>query len=68
MVLQAGTKKRDGTVVTAGGRVLDVIGRGVNIECAIGKAYGRVERIHFQGMQYRRDIALRGLRWELGQM
>ena len=43
-------------VVTAGGRVLTVVGRGDTFEAAIARAYEGVARIEFDGMQYRRDI------------
>jgi phosphoribosylamine--glycine ligase len=43
-------------VVTAGGRVLTVVGRGTSYRTAIEKAYAAVEKIRFDGMQYRRDI------------
>ena len=43
-------------VVTSGGRVLTVVGRGESIEQARSLAYRRVEQIHFEGANYRRDI------------
>ncbi|RMF80157.1 MAG: phosphoribosylamine--glycine ligase, partial [Nitrospirae bacterium] len=55
-VYHAGTALRDGTLVTAGGRVLSVCGRGAGLEEALATAYAGVERIRFEGMQYRRDI------------
>ena len=45
-----------GRVVTSGGRVLTVVGRGDSIEQAREQAYRRVAQIHFEGVQYRRDI------------
>ncbi len=45
-------------LVTAGGRVLGVTGRGATISEARGRAYGAIEEIHWPGMHYRRDIAL----------
>jgi phosphoribosylamine--glycine ligase len=42
--------------VTAGGRVLTVVGKGPTFEAAIARAYDGVSRISFDGMQYRRDI------------
>ena len=47
---------RTHTTVTAGGRVLTVVGRGPTYEAAIARAYAAVNTIHFEGMQYRRDI------------
>ena len=55
-VYQAGTAVEDGRLVTAGGRVLSVCGRGNGLAEAMAVAYGGVERIQFEGMQYRRDI------------
>jgi phosphoribosylamine--glycine ligase len=43
-------------VLTAGGRVLTVVGQGASYEQAIARAYDAVSRISFDGMQYRRDI------------
>ncbi|MEC9287265.1 MAG: phosphoribosylamine--glycine ligase, partial [Chloroflexota bacterium] len=58
MVFQAGTKLGPGgTPLTAGGRVLTVVGGGDNIESAKERAYSRLERISFQGAQWRRDIS-----------
>jgi phosphoribosylamine--glycine ligase len=61
-VFHAGTAMRDGTLVTAGGRVLTVVGRAATFEDAIARAYEGVARIHFDGMQYRRDIGLKALK------
>jgi phosphoribosylamine--glycine ligase len=56
LVFHAGTEKRDGRLVAAGGRVLTVVGRGATFSSAIETAYRAVERIRFDGMQFRRDI------------
>ena len=48
--------------MTAGGRVLSVAALGASLEEARQKAYRNVERIRFQGMQYRRDIGGRRFR------
>jgi phosphoribosylamine--glycine ligase len=61
-VFHAGTALRDGALVTAGGRVLGVQALGRDIRGAVDAAYAAVERIHFEGMHYRRDIAGRALR------
>jgi phosphoribosylamine--glycine ligase len=58
-ITHAGTARRDGEVVTAGGRVLNVTGLGPTLEDARSRAFAAVERIHFEGAQYRRDIAAR---------
>jgi phosphoribosylamine--glycine ligase len=56
-VTHAGTARRDGSIVTAGGRVLNVTALGPDLEQARERAYRAVEAIHFDGAQYRRDIA-----------
>jgi phosphoribosylamine---glycine ligase len=55
-VYHAGTALRLGRLVTAGGRVLTVVGSGADFTEAIARAYSGVLRISFPGMQYRRDI------------
>ena len=52
----------DGQLVTAGGRVLTVVGRGADFAEAIARAYAGVAQISFDGMQYRRDIGRKALR------
>ena len=61
-VLYAGTATKGGQLVTAGGRVLTVVGEAAAFDGAIARAYAGVERIRFDGMQYRRDIGRRALR------
>ena len=62
VVYHAGTKlAEDGTVLTAGGRVLNVTAFGADYKDAIEKAYDAVGRIKFEGAFYRRDIARRAL-------
>jgi phosphoribosylamine--glycine ligase len=57
-VFHAGTTLgEDGSVVTAGGRVLTVVARGNSLTEARSKVYRNVQRIHFTRAQYRRDIA-----------
>jgi len=60
-VFHAGTALRGDQLVTNGGRVLTVIGRGATFETAIERAYEGVSRITFAGMQYRRDIGRKAL-------
>ena len=55
-VFHAGTTMKDGQLVTAGGRVLTVVGRGATHADAMHTAYGAVRKISFDGMQYRSDI------------
>ena len=57
-IFHAGTKRVNGEIVTAGGRVLAVTALGSTIEAARTSAYEAVSRIHFDGCHYRRDIAL----------
>jgi phosphoribosylamine--glycine ligase len=61
IVFHAGTALADGKCVTSGGRVLGVTGLGSSLELAIRKAYETVEKIGFEGMQYRKDIGAKGL-------
>jgi phosphoribosylamine---glycine ligase len=56
-VFHAGTtREANGSIVTAGGRVLTVVGSGPTFDAAITRAYAGVHAIHFDGMQYRTDI------------
>jgi phosphoribosylaminoimidazole synthetase len=61
VVFHAGTRIARGKVVTAGGRVLNVTGYGPNLQKALDAAYCAVEKLHFSGKQYRRDIGYRAL-------
>jgi len=58
-VTHAGTAERDGEIVTAGGRVLNVTGLGPDVAAARDRAYDAARRISFDGMQIRTDIAER---------
>jgi phosphoribosylamine--glycine ligase len=59
IIAHAGTKFNDkGEVVTSGGRVIAVTAHGKNIEEARAKAYQNVEKIKFEGVNYRHDIGL----------
>jgi phosphoribosylamine---glycine ligase len=58
-IFHAGTADQDGRVVTAGGRVLNVVGIGDSPAEARDRAYGAADRIEFDGKQIRRDIAER---------
>jgi phosphoribosylamine---glycine ligase len=60
-VLHAGTAERDGQVVTAGGRVLNVTALGATPGEARDRAYEAAEGIEFDGRQMRNDIALRAV-------
>ena len=61
MVFHAGTARRDNQIVTAGGRVLTVVGRGRSHREAIETAYRAASHIRFDGMQLRRDIGQKAL-------
>lgn len=62
-ILHSGTvREDDGTITTAGGRVLGITARGATLAEAANRAYALVSQIHFEGMQYRRDIGARQLR------
>jgi phosphoribosylamine--glycine ligase len=63
-VFHAGTAKKDGQLVTAGGRVLSVAARGSALREATDLAYEAAKLISFEGMFYRRDIGRRGLEAE----
>jgi phosphoribosylamine---glycine ligase len=58
-VFHAGTRREGDALVSAGGRVLGVTALGADLEDARRRAYGAIERIRLDGMQFRRDIGLR---------
>jgi len=62
LVFHAGTKKDKDRVVTWGGRVLNVVGRGADLEEALKRAYEAIGAISFEGMFYRKDIGQRALK------
>jgi phosphoribosylamine--glycine ligase len=64
LVFHAGTAMRNGRVVTDGGRVLAVSGLGPTPAGARARAYEALERISFDGMQIRTDIAARAAEGE----
>jgi phosphoribosylamine--glycine ligase len=61
-VFHAGTRLDGKTVVTSGGRVLCVTALGDSVKMARARAYEALEKIRFDGMQYRKDIAHRALK------
>jgi phosphoribosylamine--glycine ligase len=61
VVFHAGTAKVGNQLVTSGGRVLGVTATGLTLEGALQTAYQAAEKIHFKGMQYRKDIGQRSL-------
>ncbi len=61
MVFHAGTKRVDGQIVTAGGRVLGVTALGPDIRTAVHRSYEAADKISWEGVYKRRDIAHRAL-------
>jgi len=61
MVFHAGVQQRGDALVTSGGRVLTVVATGPSFEIAIARAYEAASKIHFDGMQFRRDIGHKAL-------
>jgi phosphoribosylamine--glycine ligase len=61
-VFHAGTALNDGNIVTAGGRVLAVTAIADTLQTACDRAYEAIEKIHFDGIYFRRDIAHRALK------
>lgn len=62
LVFHAGTTRKNGEYVVNGGRVLNVVALAPTLAEAKAKAYEGVSKIHWQGMQYRHDIADKGLK------
>ncbi|WP_439684765.1 Phosphoribosylamine-glycine ligase [Cupriavidus oxalaticus] len=62
VTFHAGTTLKDGTLLTAGGRVLCVVGLADTVKAAQRAAYAAVEQIRFDGMQYRTDIGYRAIK------
>jgi phosphoribosylamine---glycine ligase len=60
-VFHAGTARRDGDVVTSGGRVLTACALGADLATAVANAYATVATVDFRGMHYRKDIGHRAL-------
>lgn len=55
-VIQAGTRQTEDGLVTGGGRVLGAVGLGEDLPAARDAAYGLLDKIHFEGLTFRRDI------------
>ncbi len=60
-VFHAGTAQQDGKIVTSGGRVLGISAAGANLASATKAAYAAADKIKFEGIHFRRDIARKGL-------
>lgn len=56
VVFHVGTSLSDKDIITSGGRVISITATGSDIKDAKNKAYNAVEKIHFNGMHYRKDI------------
>jgi phosphoribosylamine--glycine ligase len=61
LVFHAGTAEKDGQIVTNGGRVLGVTALGDTLAEAQQCAYAALDKIHFEGIYFRRDIGYRAL-------
>lgn len=61
VVFHAGTARTGGKILTNGGRVLGVTALGADIKEAVRTAYSAVDKINFEGMQYRKDIGGKAL-------
>jgi phosphoribosylamine---glycine ligase len=61
LVFHAGTTKRDGQILTSGGRVITVVGKGATHRDAIDVAYQSAALVQFEGMQFRSDIGRKAL-------
>ncbi|MBI3021585.1 MAG: phosphoribosylamine--glycine ligase, partial [Candidatus Omnitrophica bacterium] len=62
LVLHAGTKKDQARFVSWGGRVLNVIALGPDLEAAVKRAYEAIPQLQMDGMIYRKDIGFRALK------
>jgi phosphoribosylamine--glycine ligase len=58
IIFHAGTREKDGEVLTAGGRVLAITSLANNFKEALKKSYRRIEKISFENMYYRKDIGM----------
>lgn len=67
LVFHSGTKESDGKIITSGGRVLGVTGRGKSLKEAIRNTYKIIGKpnVYFRGMHYRHDIGQKGLNKKL---
>lgn len=62
-VIHAGTQLKDDQLVTSGGRVLGVVGQAPNLQEVLDLCYEGVEAIRFEGMEFRKDIGQKGLKY-----
>jgi len=61
VVFHAGTAEQDGKLYTNGGRVINVTGWDKDLISAVQRVYNAIQKIHFEGMHYRKDIAQKGI-------
>ena len=64
LIFNAGTKLEGNQIVSSGGRVLNAIGFGENLQSAISRAYDISNKINFEGKFFRRDIGQKGLSYK----
>ncbi len=62
LLFHAGTKMEDNKLVTAGGRVLNLVSTADNLRVAKQNVYEEIKKIHFNGMFYRKDIGSSGMK------
>jgi phosphoribosylamine---glycine ligase len=61
VIFHGATAKKDGKIITVGGRVLNVCGRGATLSEALQKVYSNIPKVHFEGARFRTDIGYRAL-------
>lgn len=59
LIFHAGTKKIDDRLVTDGGRVLNIVAHGNTLDKSLQNVYNQINKIHFDGMNFRKDIGKR---------
>lgn len=62
LIFHAGTRFENGKIVTSGGRVLNIVAKGHDIKEAIENTYRAVNKVHFDGMYFRKDIGNRAVK------
>ncbi len=61
VLFHAGTTQKENSIVTSGGRVLNCVGTGKNLQEAIQQSYQIAQQIRFEGVHFRKDIGKKGL-------
>ena len=67
LIFHAGTKRDQQRFISWGGRALNVIALAADLDGAVKKAYEAIDRLSFEGMSYRKDIAWRALKKPVNQ-